>query len=55
MKHIMSGTGEYLFLRNGKTIRKAPIIDFKSFFTDNLQLTAVDNFINVSETIWKLQ
>ena len=55
MKQVMSETGEQLFLRNGKTIRKAPIMDFKSFFTDNLQLTAVDNFINVNETFWKLQ
>ena len=55
MKQVMSETGEQLFLRNRKTIRKAPIMDFKSFFTENLQLTAVDNFINVNETFWKLQ
>ena len=50
----MSETGVKLFLRYGKTIRKAPIMESKSFFTENLQSTAVDNSISVNETFWKL-
>ena len=34
--------GLKLFLRNGKTIREAPIMESKSFFTENPWMTAVD-------------
>ena len=30
-------------LKNGKTIRKASIIESKNFFIENLQLTTVDS------------
>ena len=42
-----------LLLKNGKTIMKAPIMESMNFFTENLQLTAV-NFLkwewNILET-----
>ena len=51
----MSETGLQLFLKHGKTIRKAPIMESKNFFTENLRLNTVNFSIRENETFWKLQ
>ena len=51
----MSGAGLQLFLKNGKTIMKAPIMEPQNFFTENLLSTAVDFSTSDNETFWKLQ
>ena len=38
----LNETGLQLFLRNGKTIREAPIMESKGFFTEKLLMTAVE-------------
>ena len=43
------------FLKNRKTIRKAPIMESKNLFTGNLLSTAVDFSIRENEKFWKLQ
>ena len=42
-------------IENGRSIRKAPIMEYESFFTENLQLTGVDFSISDNVTFWKLQ
>ena len=37
----MPEAGLWLFLRNGKTIRKATIMGSKNFLTENIRSTAV--------------
>ena len=32
MKHVMQETGLELFLKNGKTTKKAPVMECKNFF-----------------------
>ena len=55
LKQVMSEASLQLFLRNGKTIRKTPIMESKSFFKENDQSNAVYNAISVTETFWLLQ
>ena len=42
-------------LKNGKTIMKAPIMESRNFFTENLLSTVVDFSISENETFWKRQ
>ena len=42
-------------LKNGKTIMKAPIMESKNIFKDNLLSTAIDLSISENETFWKCQ
>ena len=42
-------------LKKGENIRKAPIMESRNFFTENLRPAAVDFSISENETFWKLQ
>ena len=42
------------FLKKWETIRKAPIMESKNFFIENLLSTVVDFFISENETFSKL-
>ena len=54
MKQVMSEARLVLFLKNGKTFRKAPIMEYVNFFTENLWSTALDFVVSEDELFWKL-
>ena len=50
----MSEAHSKLFLKNGKTISKPPIMESQNLLTENLRSTAVDFEVSENEIFWEL-
>ena len=54
IKQVMSEAHSKLFLKNGKTISKPPIMESQNLLTENLRSTAVDFEVSENEIFWEL-